>query len=585
MRHATRVRAHLLVSLLYVLPVLWGLRSVLHEPERLAPVRLSTMGSKLARLDRADERFVVGTTIATTRRLLDAPRSFLADGACHPLPNPFTLGEHMIGESLLAVGPYLVWRDPLLAYNTVLALSWWLAAVAMYALAFFWTRDVGAAFVAGLLFAFHPARLGDPGHPYLYANQWLPLVLLFAHRTFAYARWSDALALAVLTSLQLLESFHRVLGLTIVALVYGSILLVRFRRDLPRLWPKLIFVVASVGLVARLVFGPYLETRATFGVLAGRVPTLLFATDYLPRGSAWPGWITLGLGTVGIVDRLRKWRPRDGYDPRWVLLLAGILVAWCSVRALPVPFSGPGLASPLLALVGHLPGLDAVRTLGYVWFDTVLVAAFLAGYGVLCLTERLRPVFATAIVAALVAGAALESNVPSLAQESFAGQATEAFAMGVNAEQRALYNQIAGGAVLDLPLRYDQRGATHDVSYYVFLRAYHDQPAAACYNSFLTPVQGKVAALAARLPDASATAALYAQGFRWIVVHDELVAPDELAKLAPLFADRSRTELVASARHRAVLFKPELDPARTYEQRLYRLSSPAAPSLPKDGPR
>jgi hypothetical protein len=69
-------------------------------------------------------------------------------------------------------------------------------------------------------------------------------------------------------------------------------------------------------------------------------------------------------------------------------------------------------------------------------------------------------------------------------------------------------------------------------------------------------------------------------GFRWLVVHDELVARDELAKLAPLFADASRTGLVASARHRAIIFKPEEDPERTFEERLYRLTSPPGADQP-----
>jgi hypothetical protein len=309
---------------------------------------------------------------------------------------------------------------------------------------------------------------------------------------------------------------------------------------------------------------------------------LLFRTEYLPRQDAWLGWMLLVLAVLGIVDRVRRARPRDGYDPRLVLLLAALLVAWCSVFAVLVPFTLVKIPSPLLLLGGILPGLDAVRALRYVWFEVVLIASFLAAYGVLFLTHARRPVHARLIAGALAVAALLEIFQPTISATSFPEHALEANPIGLDDEQRALYAQITDGAVLDLPLRYDLRGALFDMSYYAFLRGYHGRPAAACYNSFATPLQAEVAALAKRLPDPAAADALHAMGFRWIVVHDELVAQGELTKLAPLFADASRTALIARAHHRAIIFKPEEDPERTFEERLYRLTSPPAADDPSE---
>jgi len=573
--------AHALAALLYLALALWALRVVLPDPRHLVPARAPIPGERLAKVDRTDQRFVVGTTIATTRRLLEDPRHFLDGGGCHPLPKPYTLGEHMVGSSLLAAVPYAAWRDPVLAYNAMLGLSWWIAAIAMYALAFFWTRDASAAFVAGLLFGFHPARLGDPGHPYLYANLWAPLLLLFAHRLFARQRWGDAAALAVLGCLQLLESFYRVIGVSLVTLVYGAFLLVRFRVAWRQLWPKLLVVALVVGRFAAALFGPYLETRTRWGVLQGRSPAMLLLVEYRPLGEAWLGWTLLALALVGLADRLRHARPRDGCDPRAVLLAAAVLVAWCSVWGFGIPFTAIGLPSPLLLLGGALPGLDAVRALRYVWFEVVLIASLLAAYGVLFLTSVRQPIVARGVTGLVVAAAALELFAPTIAPTSFRVRPLEAFAIGANDEQRALHARIEDGAVLDLPLRYDLRGALHDMSYYSFLRGYHGRPAAACYNSFTTPVQAEVAALAARLPAPDAADELYALGFRWIVVHGELVAPGELETLAPLFADRSRTEPIASARHLATFHRPWADPAQSYEERLYQLGSPATPAAPR----
>ena len=55
--------------------------------------------------------------------------------------------------------------------------------------------------------------------------------------------------------------------------------------------------------------------------------------------------------------------------------------------------------------------------------------------------------------------------------------------------------------------------------------------------------------------------------------------------LLGLFPD-TRTELVARARHRAVIFRPREDPERTFAQRLYRLKAPLGVTsrgeLPRD---
>lgn len=559
---------------------LWALRPVLPDPTRLVPARPAT--GRMARVERTDQRYVVGTIAATARRILERPHDALSAGGCHPLPRPFTLGEHMLGASLLATLPWAALGDPIAAYDAMLGLSWWLAALAMYALAFFWTRDAAAAFVAGVAFGFHPARLGDPAHPYLYANAWAPLVLLFAHRLFAHCRWRDALALALFGTLQLLESFYRVIGVALLVAPYGVYLLVRFRGAWRELWTKLLVVALAVGGAAAALFAPYLEARATWGILRGRSPALLLPGELLPRDEAWLGWTLLALALAGLADRALRIRPRDGYDPRLVLTCAGLLVAWCSVWGIRVPLVDVTLPSPLLLLAGVVPGLDAVRALRYVWFELVLVASLLAAYGVVALASRVPATARRAARAACAGVLVLETLVPAVAARSFEEPRLEAHALGLDDEQRALYARIAhdgddgdggdaGGAVLDLPLRYDLRGKLHDMSYYAFLRGYHGRPAAACYDSFTTPVQHEVAALAARLPDPAAVAALRAQGFRWIVVHDELLAAGERERLAPLLDDRSRTELVARARHRANIFRPRADPERTYEERLYRL--------------
>jgi hypothetical protein len=133
--------------------------------------------------------------------------------------------------------------------------------------------------------------------------------------------------------------------------------------------------------------------------------------------------------------------------------------------------------------------------------------------------------------------------------------------------------------VLDVPFAFHLRGKLHDMAYYIFLGAYHGQPVAACYNSFEVPLQKDVEALAARLPDAAAADALWALGFRTVVVHEDrlvpAVAPTYVARLARATPGRTRLVPVAAAPGHARL---RFESPVAVEASLAALAAGAAPA-------
>jgi beta-aspartyl-peptidase (threonine type) len=124
-------------------------------PASLLPYPAEAEKHGVVLLDRADQAFTVRAIADNANRLVTAPSTLFATGQCHPFPHPQTLGEHLLGESLLAAAPFALTRDPILTFNAVVLLSLLVPALAMYALARTWTGNAAAGFVAGLLFAFH----------------------------------------------------------------------------------------------------------------------------------------------------------------------------------------------------------------------------------------------------------------------------------------------------------------------------------------------------------------------------------------------------------------------------------------------
>jgi hypothetical protein len=512
---------------LYLGVALWAARAILPAPASTLPYAARVADKRFRVIEQGDQHFVAAAVTGNARRFVTAPWDLFENGFCHPMRRAVTLGEHMFGNGLLGVVPWLLTRDPVFTTNAVVVLTLWLPALAMYALVHYWTASPGAAFVAGLLFAIHPNRVVDPGHPFVHGNQWTPLALLFAHRLFVRRRWRDAAGLVLFVGLQLLESFYQVVALAILGGTYGLYLLIRYWRFLPELAPKLLAAGVAVATWAALVLAPYLQARETWGI-AGRGFTYLnYVYQFSPGRDAYPGSVVIALGTVALFDRLRgPRRTRGGEDPRLIYLAAGLVLFWTVVHVLPLPGFGVVLPSLSKSLRQVIPGLEAGRALAFARHGVYLVAAFLAGYGILALTARRGPGVRGLVVGLLAAAAWAEVFWPRLAVPGFGGPVDwRAYRVRPPAELVRLYGEGGPGGVVDIPM---SAAIPTALAEYVFLSAYHHQPVAACYNSYTVPILQDVEALVARLPDERAAAALHALGFRTLVMHEERLLPGAL---------------------------------------------------------
>jgi hypothetical protein len=118
--------------------------------------------------------------------LLTDPLHLFDANIFYPLPNTLAYSEHLFSTAVLALPLGLVAGEPVLAYNLSLLLSFPLAGLGMYLLVLHWTHRRGAAFLAGLAFAFAPYRLAATAHLQLLTVQWLPFSLLALDRLLKY---------------------------------------------------------------------------------------------------------------------------------------------------------------------------------------------------------------------------------------------------------------------------------------------------------------------------------------------------------------------------------------------------------------
>lgn len=471
----------------------------------------------------SDQDMVVFQMARNARNFLTSPASLLEAGQCHPMPRAVTMGEHMLGEGLLGAPVWALSRDPILTANAVTLLTYWISAMAAWALMFHWTGNAGAAFVSGLMYGFHPIRLEDPMHPFIIGNQWTAFALLFADRMFRRRRPLDAAALALFLSLQLLESFYTVLGMALIGGIYGLHLAWLHRRTLPATMPLALAALIPPVVVAALVYAPYLETRAAWDALQDRAAMLFFPHGYGFGGTAYPGTLMLVLAGVALLARLRRRRtPRDADDPRLALALAAFAVVWMTLYFLPLPFVTWSIPSLWKIVQRLVPGMDAVRSGGSVSIGLYLVLALLAGFGVDALGRGRSRAMRSAVVLLLVGLWSVETFAQDVAVRSF-GQRTDFFARDVRLapDTLRLYRRIDDGAAADIPIAGGGIAAyLAQASRFLRLHAYDHQPVAACNDSFLTAVQNQMIDTLRQLPrNAGALDALHGLGFRHLVVH------------------------------------------------------------------
>jgi hypothetical protein len=572
----TERRCHAIAAVVYLAVVLFLLRAVLSDPTVRLPFPAMLLAtqffrSNLLELDRQDQGMVVATVARNAHLLTTDPGAILGDGQCHPMPRSFTFGEHMFGIGLLAALPYAATGDPIASFNAALGIALWIAALSMYALVLHFTRHPGAAFVGGLAFLLVPPRIANPAHPYVAADLWTPLILLFLHRVWTQRRVRDALALGLFASLQILESFYPLLVCLLYLVPFTVHLLVAHRRQLGAVAGRLAIAAVPAIATAAIVLGPYLETRASWGVLRDRSTLFLLGHELAPGQFHFVGWSVAALAAIALVDRFR--RPAAD-DPRLALAAGAALVAWCAVGH--VALFGLDVPSPLVLLRGIVPGLDAIRAMRATASGIDVGTSFLAGYGLFALARSRREQTALALTAlASLALLALPSYGP-LSRATFGRLVRlDAYEARPPAEDVDLLRAGARGALLDVPLPNAEAGShSLGAGRLLLLGSFSPRPTATCYNSYAAATTADVARLAGALPGADAARALASLGFGTVLLHKDRLDPEDRDAVPAAFAAAGEALTRAGETERIALY--HLPPPPPSTQDFAALGPPAA---------
>lgn len=349
----------------------------------------------------------------------------------YPYPNTLAYADHLFGQAAIIAPVLLATGNAILATNLSALLALTLSGFFMYLLVFDLTGNRLAAVVAGIAYAYAPARMAHLEHLNLLSAQWLPLGALTARRALLAnsSRWAAVLGLVVV-----LEGLFSIYYLFFLALLLGVLvgtyLLWNRRRDSLIAAAKVAVACAVALLILLPTLLPYQRVQRELGIERTVEEVIQWQAvpgDYLAvhpnnwlygdvlgtrfhrslEQDLFPGVILLLLALIGLANRRFGWE-------RWMLLLlvAGSVVLSFGVSAQIAGHSAP---LPYRLFYDYVPGFRAIRVPARLGGLLALVGlAALAGLGLDALAtwaRRWRASGRIALVAApalaLLAGAAM----------------------------------------------------------------------------------------------------------------------------------------------------------------------------------
>jgi hypothetical protein len=431
-------------------------------------------------------------------------------------PHQQTLAYHdiLLSEGLTAAPVFALGGGPLLAHNLALLLTFPLAGLGAYLLAYDLTRSRLGAFVAGLTFAFSGHRVMHLIQIPVLSSQWLPLVLFFFLRCLRRPTRARILGLLAMVVLQALSSGYYaailvvVLGLTCA--FYARALLRHGR------WRGVGLALVAAALVIATASLPYRALKQREGLERSReiclfysaqassyvrpaqpgvLPHVRWLSEHVPdHEPLFVGLTSLALAALGVVAAGRR---------RWfALLLTGsavllsfgpeVVVGWWRV---PGPYELFRLL-PFARMMRDPSRFGAVATLGL---------GLLAAWGTAVVTRKLGRVGSHA-------GLALAALV---FMELYPGQS----AFRPLRPPPPVAGWLASaprGPVLELPW-----DVSHlpDGAEYMYWSTVHWQPMINGAGAFLAPSNINVGMVGRGFPDEDVVAVLRGVGVRYVVVH------------------------------------------------------------------
>ncbi|OGZ27953.1 MAG: hypothetical protein A2427_00675 [Candidatus Nealsonbacteria bacterium RIFOXYC1_FULL_40_7] len=448
----------------------------------------------------------------------------------YPEGNTLAFSDTLYAQTLFAAPIILLTKNPVLAENLYILLTFPLAAVAMFFLSYEITRHTWASALSGIFFAFSYPRLAQIGHVPMISSQWIPLVILFFLKFLKNGSGKNLL----------LTFLFYVLGVT--SSVYFGILLipviaVAFFVE-PKKWKNLLKNLSiwfiPMTIILGIVLYPYIRLKAEYpdikrsledtGRLSAKsndyitiLPTSLLANSGLFHIdiNEKPLYPTLTLFALAMLGIFLGWKKQKKYV---------LFFAVCAIGAYFLSLGPTTSTSPYTLLYRLFPLMQIVRVPARFAIVAVFSLAGLAAIGLSSIKKKKFLIIALILFLIEV----WQINTPSVSIPT--GE-------NIPAVYQWLKKQPDSTIIVELPLRPLWRGISmeeqlmrtyretrdEDVyaseTYRIYFSTLHHKRMLNGYSGFFPQIYHDQAGLLDNFPTPESLAMLKKQQVRYILIH------------------------------------------------------------------
>jgi hypothetical protein len=490
--------------------------------------------------DPPNESWLVAWTV---HALTTDPSALLQGNIYYPHANALIYNDSLLGLLPLSTPVYLLdGGNAALTYNVMFLLSFILCGAFTYLLAFHLTGSRAGAFLAGLIVAFCPYRMGHLGHLNQLSGQWLPLALLFWERARAAASggkrmWPDLCGLVLSYALLALCSIYYAAFLGICLVIYLAAYLRHAGWQRARRFLGGLALAGTTLLILLLpVFIPYLRLQSRVASVRGRDQVLYFAADLrdflrmpptsliygwteralgVPAGDAvqylFPGMAALALAAIAWQQRPQVWEIRAYAlvgGTAAILALGLQLKLFDRLYLIPLPYA---------LLYDHLSLFHGFRDTARFSFVGIVALALLAAWGVATLQARLP--------AGSMRGRAIGTLLAALVLAEYWIAPLPAPRVPTGAAIPAVYHwlkeQPPDTPVLELPIGQQNVRIWSQQALMTYYATYHWQPIVNGLGGYTPAGYEADATVLNRWPDGPSSRLLRRWGVRYVIWHPE----------------------------------------------------------------
>ncbi len=470
--------------------------------------------------------------------LTTSPLNIFDANIFYPWRNTLAYSDHLFGQTLMVLPILALTGNGILANNVAVFLALILSGMAMYLLVYDITGNRVAAILAGVAYAFAPARMAHLEHLHLLSGQWPPLALLCLRRTTlttGRVRWRWAAGLGAVFIAQGLSGIYFFYYTVVMLIVAGTVYLGFALLDRDRETAKAIGASAAACAVAGLILLPallpYLQVRDDLGIERGHSEVNFWSAEMgdlvavspanrLYNGplsefhrdlerDLFPGVMLTGLAVIGLFHRRHR-------RIRWVFLavtLSSVVLAF----GLTGKFLGIEYPLPYQLFYDWMPGFRAIRVPARFGLLALVGMAGLAGLGLDLLWRWLRSRLQDDLKLPVAAGA-LIIGLAILWAEAATIVALPGPLPIETPRDRADYEYVASQSkpILELPMG-DGPVASAWPNYWSTL---HWSPVANGYSGIVPPSYDLLREQSKNFPDPEFVDILQGSGIETVLIHD-----------------------------------------------------------------